>query len=145
MTQTQSHPYEPHGTRRRALATTGLTVASLTAVVILAMAALTGQAWFGGQMALIRVHGMIGGIALLGALALSAITFIEWRRSGRGQAQLALSVALFVLMLGQTALGMSGRASTAAAALHIPNGVLVTMVAAAVLTLAASAGSRVES
>ena len=128
---------QPGVSRPGGLATAGVVVAGLTAAMVLVMAVLAGQAWFGGQMGLIALHGTLGGFALLGALASTVIAFVRRRRSGGGWAPLALSAVLFVLMFGQTALGMSGRSSAAAAALHIPNGVLVAMVAAVVFALAA--------
>lgn len=127
----------PAAARPGRLATAGVVVAGLTAAMVLVMAVLAGQAWFGGQMGLIALHGTLGGFALLGALASTVIAFVRRRRAGGGWAPLALSAVLFVLMFGQTALGMSGRSSAAAAALHIPNGVLVAMVAAVVFALAA--------
>ncbi len=132
-----THSHAPGERRRNGLATAGWVVAGLTSAVILAMAALAGQAWFNGEMALIRMHGMVGGFALLGAVASTAIAVVERRRSGR-LLPLALSVALLALMLGQTALGMMGRSSAAAAALHIPNGILVAMVSAVLVALAAA-------
>ncbi len=55
---------------------------------------------------------------------------------GEGMARLGLAVALLALMFGQTALGFSGRTVATVAALHIPNGVLIAMVASALLALA---------
>ena len=125
----------PAATRSGRWATAGVVAAGLTAAMVLVMAVLAGQAWFGGQMGLIALHGTLGGFALLGALASTVIAFVNRKRSAGGWAPLALSAVLFVLMFGQTALGMSGRSSAAAASLHIPNGVLVAMVAAVVFAL----------
>ncbi|MCC7023216.1 MAG: hypothetical protein IT338_10330 [Thermomicrobiales bacterium] len=129
-------PPRPDEIRSVGLVLASRVTAALTATLILAMAVLAGQGWFTGQIGLIRVHGMVGGLALLAAAVLAALAFVDWRRSGEGMARLGLAVALLALMFGQTALGFSGRTVATVAALHIPNGVLIAMVASALLALA---------
>jgi hypothetical protein len=116
-------------------------VAGATAAVVLVMAALAGQGWFNGRYGLITMHGMLGNIAFLGAIALVVLAFVGWRCAG-GAAPFALSLILLALMTAQLGLGYSGRKAAAAAALHIPNGVLLTMVVAALATLLLVGGAH---
>jgi len=111
-------------------------LAVVTAALILVQAFLAGQWWFLNQAGLISVHGWLGNVSFLTAILLALLALVEMRRSGWGRAELVLSVVLVLLMTAQLGLGYSGRRSAAAAALHIPNGVLLTMVIAALLALA---------
>lgn len=111
-------------------------VALVTAGLVLVQAVLAGQWLCGSAIDAIRMHGWLGNAAFLGALLLVALAGIGWRRSGGGRAPLVLSLLLALLMTAQLGLGYSGRESATAAALHVPNGVLLTMVVAALVTLA---------
>ena len=108
----------------------------VTAALILVQAYLAGQAWFQSQLGLISIHGWLGNVSFLTAILLVVLAFLGMRREGWGRAEMVLGVILVLLMTAQLGLGYSGRRSAAAAALHIPNGVLLTMVIAALLALA---------
>ncbi len=113
-------------------------LAVVTAGLILVQAFLAGQWLFQSQVGAISIHGWLGNTAFLGAILLVILAFVGMRRSGSGwgRAELILSIVLVLLMTAQLGLGYSGRASAAAASLHVPNGVLLTMVIAALLALA---------
>ncbi len=113
-------------------------LAVVVAALILVQAFLAGQWWFQNQVGAISIHGWLGNSAFLGAVLLVILAFVGMRRSGGGwgRAELVLSIVLVILMTAQLGLGYSGRASATAASLHIPNGVLLTMVSAALLALA---------
>lgn len=111
-------------------------VALLTAGLILVQAALAGQWMFANQVEAIGLHGWLGNLAFLGAILLAVLAFLGLRRNGWGRAEFVLAVVLIGLMTAQLGLGYAGRQSNAAASLHIPNGVLLTMVAAALVALA---------
>lgn len=108
----------------------------VTAGLILVQAFLAGQWWFLSQAGLIAVHGWLGNLSFLAAIVLVLLAFLGVRREGWGRAELILGIALVLLMAAQLGLGYSGRRIATAAALHIPNGVLLTMVIAALLALA---------
>jgi hypothetical protein len=93
---------------------------------------------FQGQTGAISIHGWLGNTSFLGAILLVILAVVGIRQSGGawGRAELVLGIVLVLLMTAQLGLGYSGRASAAAASLHIPNGVLLTMVTAALLALA---------
>ncbi len=112
-------------------------VAVVVAALILVQAVLAGQWMFEGQIGAISIHGWLGNTSFLGAIVLVVLAFVGMRRSGGGwgRAELALGVVLVLLMTAQLGLGYSGRVSATAASLHIPNGVLLTMVSAAILAL----------
>ncbi len=113
-------------------------LAVVTAGLILVQAFLAGQWMFQAQIEAISVHGWLGNTAFLCAILLTVLAFVGMRRSGGrwGRAELVLGVLLVLLMTAQLGLGYSGRESAVAASLHIPNGVLLTMVIAALLALA---------
>lgn len=113
-------------------------LAVLVAALILVQAALAGQWLFQGQTGAISIHGWLGNTSFLGAILLVILAVVGIRQSGGawGRAELVLGIVLVLLMTAQLGLGYSGRASAAAASLHIPNGVLLTMVTAALLALA---------
>lgn len=111
-------------------------LAVTTAGLILVQAFLAGQWWFQSQVGLIAIHGWLGNTAFVGALLLVILATIGMRLGGSVRAELVLSLVLVLLMVAQLGLGYSGRRIALAASLHIPNGVLLTMVIAALIALA---------
>ena len=106
-----------------------------TALIVF-QAILAGQGWFGERPALIGLHGWVGNGTYLVALAMVALALVGLRRGRLGRADLALSLLLILLLTAQLGLGYAGRTSAAAAALHIPNGVLLTAIGGALVARA---------
>ena len=96
-------------------------IAGTIAVVIVLLAFLAGR-WlnFGGTI--IEVHGYIGNTVFLLALANLGLTFKAAPDDG---AALAVAGLIALLTFSQIGLGYVGRETADAAALHVPNGVLL--------------------
>ena len=109
-------------------------VAVLTAVLILVQALLAGRGWF-IDYDLIATHGWVGNATFLVVIGQVVLAFVAWRQRLAGGVELGLSVMLLLLVVSQIGLGYGGRESASAAALHIPNGVLIFGVTTALLTL----------
>ena len=107
------------------------TLATLSTIVVLVMAALAGHSnrMFGAGD--IEVHGVLG--ELLFAVSVVMVG-LAWATKAR-RAVLGLAVAFAVLCFAQVGLGFVGRDTIEAAAWHIPNGVLIMGVAVAQLVL----------
>lgn len=118
-------------------------VAVVTAVLVLVQALLAGQGLF-VDTGRIEVHGWVGNATFLAAIALLAAAFAAWRRGTLGRSAVVLSAVLLLLTVAQLGLGYSGRESSAAASWHVPNGVLIFGVSAALLVLAFEGGTRVS-
>ena len=110
-------------------------VAALTIAIVLIQAALIGQALYIGDASRLALHGYLGNAAFLGAVVLVGLLALGARRGELPRAALALSILVAVLMVAQIGLGYSGRGGGWPAAVHIPNGVLVTALLAALLTV----------
>lgn len=111
-------------------------LAILAALLVLVQAVLVGQGLYGGDLGLIGVHGWVGNAGFLVVIGLLVVAFIGRLRGGFGTGDVLLSGVLLLLMVAQLGLGYSGRRSTFAASWHIPNGVLIFGVLAAILALA---------
>lgn len=123
--------------------TTGVRwLSGITAALVLIQAALIGQALFLGNSGAIELHGMLGSASFVGALILSGIAIYGMRRGEVSSVLLGLAVLVTVLIVAQLGLGYSGRRGGMAAALHIPNGVLIMGLLTAVLTAALAAPAR---
>ena len=109
--------------------------AAVTAVLVLVQAILAGRGWFLNDFDLIDVHGWVGNVTFLAAIALVALAFAGQGRGALGRLELGLSALLVILVVAQLGLGYGGRESADAAAWHIPNGVLIFGVTAALLAL----------
>ena len=109
-------------------------VTALTAVLVFVQALLAGQGWF-INYDLIATHGWVGNATFLVVIGQVAIAFVAWRQRLIGGAALGLSVALLLLIVSQIGLGYGGRTSATAAALHIPNGVLIFGITTALIAL----------
>ncbi len=115
----------------------GTSLLLITAVLI--QAVLAGRGWFlDGDV--IKIHGYVGNATFLLTIAL-AMLGLAATRSIRVVLPLAL---LVILTTAQIGLGYAGRDSAAAAAWHVPNGVLIfgLSVLAAVSALRTSANGE---
>jgi len=95
------------------------TLAAVLAAAILAMAAIAGNYLFGSWD--IEVHGWIGNTVFV--LATAGLALAIARRAPSDE--LTVAAALGLLTFGQVGLGYVGRETAAAAAWHVPNGVLL--------------------
>jgi len=111
-------------------------LAVLATGLVLVQAVLAGQGLYGGDLGLIGVHGWVGNASFLVVIGLVGLAFVGWRGGALGGVDLVLSGLLLLLVVAQLGLGYSGRANMAAAAWHVPNGVLIFGVVAAILVLA---------
>jgi hypothetical protein len=118
-------------------------LAAAVVVMIVVQAALAGQGWFGGQLGLIAVHGWVGNASYVAVIVLAGMAVVGLRR-GWGRLPLALALGLVLLMTAQLGFGYMGRRLAWAAALHIPNGVLITALAAGLLAVALLTRPTVE-
>jgi hypothetical protein len=109
------------------------TAVATTAVVII-QAALAGQ-WLAGDVTIIALHGVLGNLAYIGALAMVVIGFLAWRR-GAGAGAIGLPALLVLMMTGQLGFGYMGRKLAWAAGLHIPLGVLIVALLVWMIALA---------
>lgn len=110
-------------------------VAGVTAVLVLIQAALAGRGWFLNDPDLIDLHGWVGNATFVAAIALAALAYAAHARGALGRLELGLSALLVVLVVAQLGLGYGGRENGDAAAWHIPTGVLIFGVTAALLGL----------
>lgn len=106
----------------------------LTGALILLQAVLAGRGWF-VDYDLIEVHGYVGDATFIAAILLVIGAWLGRQSGELGTRELGLSIALLLLIIAQFALGYGGRDSQDAAALHIPNGVLITGVVSALIAL----------
>ena len=95
-------------------------VAGTIAGVVLVLAVLAGRFLFLGD-AIIELHGYIGnGVFLLAVVNVG----LALKTGARGVA-VGVAVAIALLAFAQVGLGYVGRETDDAAALHVPNGVLL--------------------
>src|SRR5262245_46465659 len=83
-----------------------------------------------GKTDFLDAHEMLANFVFLVGLGLLALGGVGYRRGLLDQSDLVLSVVTPLLIVAQIGLGYSGEDSGTAAALHWPNGVLITVVAA---------------
>jgi len=108
--------------------------AGLFTALVLVQAVLGGRGWF-IDFDLIDIHGMIGNLVFLNAVAMVAIARFAMPESNERKTLVMMSGILVLLVVAQIGLGYSATSdspSGEAAALHIPNGVLIFGLAAAV-------------
>jgi hypothetical protein len=110
-------------------------LSGITMVLVLIQAVLIGQGLFLGDPSQTTLHGWIGNITFLGAFGLAGLSIIGVRRGELSRAALGLSVLVALLTVAQIGLGYSGRGGGMPAALHIPNGVLIATLLAALLVV----------
>ncbi len=110
-------------------------LSGITMVLVLIQAVLIGQGLFLGDPSRTTLHGWIGNITFLGAFGLAGLSIMGVRRGELSRAALGLSVLVALLTVAQIGLGYSGRGGGMPAALHIPNGVLIATLLAALLVV----------
>jgi hypothetical protein len=110
-------------------------VAALTIALVLIQAVLIWQALYIGDASRLALHGYLGNVSFLAAVVLAGLLVFASRRGETPRAALALGALVAVLMIAQIGLGYSGRGGGWPAAIHIPNGVLIVGLLAALLTV----------
>ena len=98
--------------------------AALFATLVLVQAILAGRGWF-IDIDLIEVHGYVGNAVFLVAVLQAALAFAVFGPAGIRNPVLVICVVLVALVVAQIGLGYAGRDSAGAAAMHVPNGVLI--------------------
>jgi hypothetical protein len=106
-------------------------LSAITALLVLLQAALIGQALFLNQASLIGIHGWLGSGSLLLAILLVGSIFLALQRNELSRSALIHGVVVVLLMVVQLGLGYMGRRQGLPAAIHIPNGVLIASLLAA--------------
>ncbi len=109
-------------------------LSGITAVLVLAQAILIGQALYLGDMTKQALHGWLGNGSFAAAIILAVLTLLAVRRGEVSRLTLGLGLAVVLLMVAQLGLGYAGRRGGLPAALHIPNGVLITGLLFALVT-----------
>jgi hypothetical protein len=123
-----------YGSRRGANVTmTVCWVSAITMALVLLQAVLIGQGLYLGDQSLIALHGWIGNVTFVGAIVLAGLVIIGVRRGELSRPALGLGVLIALLTVAQIGLGYSGRGGGMPAALHVPNGVLIAALLAALL------------
>ena len=119
---------------------TALAVSSaITTALVLVQAILAGRGWFIDHE-FIDIHGVVANVVVLAAIAQAVIAVLARRRRQAGRTLVGLSLATLVLVVVQLGLGYAGRDSGTAAALHVPNGVLIFGLAVATTVLTGGRG-----
>ncbi len=116
------------------MATTVRWLAGITLALVLIQAVLIGQGLFLGDSRRIIVHGWIGNMTFVGVIVLAVLSAISVRRGELSRPATGLSIPVALLTVVQVGLGYSGCGGGLPAALHIPNGVLIATLLAALLT-----------
>lgn len=109
-------------------------VSGITAALVLIQAMLIGQALYVNGMMTVALHGWLGSGSFAAAMVLAVLTLVAVRRKEASRLALGLGLVVVLLMVAQLGLGYMGRRSGLAAALHIPNGVLITGLLFALVT-----------
>ncbi len=117
------------------MTTTVRWLSGITIALVLLQAVLIGQGLFLGDPSRIALHGWIGNVTFVGAIVLAALVFTGVRRGELSRPALGLGVLIALLTVAQIGLGYAGRGGGTPAALHIPNGVLIATLLAALLTV----------
>ena len=117
------------------MTTTVRWLSGITMVLVLLQAVLVGQGLYLGEQSRITLHGWIGSVTFVGAIVLAALVIIGVRRSELNRSALGPGLLIALLTVAQIGLGYSGRGGGTPAALHIPNGVLIATLLAALLTI----------
>ena len=100
-------------------------VAGLFAALMLVQAYLAGQGLFEAEPDLIDVHGTVGMVVWLVALLQVGLAVAVFGQAGLRSPVTILSAVIFVLVTVQLMLGFASEDNSAAAAWHIPTGVLI--------------------
>jgi len=108
-----------------------LGLAAANVIIILIMAILGGRFFI--SPTIIEIHGYIGNLLFMMVVGQAGLVFVSKLGGPLGKVVLGLSVLAVLLVVAQIGLGYSGRTSVTALSLHIPNGVLIFGVSAAIL------------
>ncbi|HVB63597.1 MAG TPA: hypothetical protein VNE17_02625 [Nitrolancea sp.] len=112
-------------------------------LLVLIQAVLAGRGLsFGGDA--IDIHGMVANLTGLMVLIQVVLAFAAGIRGRFRSLLLGTNVLLLILVIAQFGLGYGGRDNRTAAALHVPNGVLIFGVATVVACLVWLASPRRE-
>jgi hypothetical protein len=101
------------------------------AIIVLVMALLGGR--FFVEPTVIDVHGYIGNLLFALVVAQAGLLFMAGIGGWLGKSLVALAAIAVLLVIAQLGLGYSGRESATAMSLHIPNGVLIFGLSAAIV------------
>jgi heme A synthase len=112
--------------------------------LVLLQAVLIGQALYLGDPSRTTLHGWMGNATFVLAIILAGLSIISVRRGELSRPALGLSLLVALLVVAQIGLGYSGRRGGVPAALHIPNGVLIATLLAALLTVSFLPSSRAD-
>ena len=119
-------------------------IAGITAALVLVQALLIGQALYVNGMTTVALHGWLGTGSFAAAIILAVLSLVAVRRKEVSRLTLGLGLMIVLLMVAQLGLGYVGRRNGQAAALHIPNGVLITGLLSALVTTTFAPGTRAD-
>lgn len=105
----------------------------ITTLAVFIQAVLAGQ-WLVNS-SVIKVHGYIGSLSWLLALAQVALVLLAGIPGRHRTALLGTTTLLALLMTAQIGMGYAGRTNTNVAAIHLPNGVLIFGLLATAISL----------
>ncbi len=108
-------------------------ISAITTLLVLLQAALIGQALYMGDMSLAAVHGWLGSGSFILAVLLVGAALLGVRSGELPRSVIIHGVIVVVLMVAQLGLGYMGRRGGFPAAIHIPNGVLIAALLAALV------------
>jgi hypothetical protein len=106
-------------------------VSALNVVLVLIMAILGGR--FFVSPSIIDIHGYIGNFIFLLVVGFAGLLYMSKPGGPLGKVLLGLSLLTVVMVIGQIGLGYSTRTSIDALTFHIPLGVLIFGMSAAIL------------
>jgi hypothetical protein len=115
-------------------------VSALNVVLVLIMAILGGR--FFVSPSIIDIHGYIGNFIFLLVVGFAGLLYMSKPGGPLGKILLGLSLLTVVMVIGQIGLGYSTRTSIDALTFHIPLGVLIFGMSAAILAQLPYARSR---
>ncbi|MBL8126711.1 MAG: hypothetical protein JNM64_03670 [Chloroflexia bacterium] len=114
-------------------------ISAITTLLVLLQAALIGQALYMGDMSLAALHGWLGSGSFILAVLLVGAALLGVRSGELPRSVVIHGVIVVVLMVAQLGLGYMGRRGGFPAAIHIPNGVLIAALLAALVASTFSA------
>lgn len=106
-------------------------LSALNVVMVLIMAILGGRFFVSPDI--IDIHGYIGNFVFMLVLGFAALLYMSKPGGPLGKVLLGLTALSVVLVIGQIGLGYSSRESVRALTFHIPVGVLIFGISAAIL------------
>ena len=107
-------------------------LSALNVLAVLLLAVLGGRYFI--TPTIIDIHGYIANVVFLTFLGQAGLLFLSKPGGRYGKLVLGMSLVSVLLVMAQIGLGYSGRESSTALSLHLPNGVLICAIAAAVLS-----------